>query len=525
MPYNPEYLQIWDSLFFENQDKKRLYSYQSFQGRDRKRQTDELFWRNSNDLGIDLSGMGLTIDNTTGEIQIVFDGTGDNPPIINRWITFTDGTNSVDAADGADTFTFEGLNDATVTVDPATKKVSIDVTGGGLQNLIESVVTDNGTFTASTPTDQVEFLGANGIVTKVVGSQFVFTGPFSHRTFRGDTGSYNASTANATFNITGGTDISTTVSGNEVTIDFTGSAGDPSLWEEDTVGGYLYPKTLTHNVGIGLDDPDEKLAIDGDVKIINTDLTATSGWFGPKIYFESGATGTLPADAELDYYNRQIGAFTFGTGSEYSVIITPELQNGTSTNSKIMTIGGTSGVGDGVLSVIQETANMNDFHPLLSLETDTASPLDTVIMLEAKNTSNSFEFQLFKNGKLINNKFGTGSAFTPTTGNPMVAFLGVQGNGTFVQSTSLPGIDSGADGTSTNTLGVKTISHSLGTTPTTVIVSKQFEDGAPVQAQTFGEMVEVLRGSITSTSFQVKITDRLGGPLSNTFRTVYYIVM
>jgi len=526
MPYNPEYLQIWDSLFFENQDKKRLYSYQSFQGRDRKRQTDELFWRNSNDLGIDLSGMGLTIDNATGEIQIVFDGTGDNPPIINRWITFTDGINSVDAADGADTFTFEGLNDATVTVDPATKKVSIDVTGGGLQNLLESFVTDNGTYTAATPTDQINILGANGVITKFQAGNLVITGPFSHRTFEGDTGTYSASSANATFKITGGADISTTVSGNEVTIDFTGSAGDPSLWEEDTGGGYLYPKTLTHNVGIGLDDPDEKLAIDGDVKIINTDLTAPSGWFGPKIYFESGAAvGSLPVNAEMDYYNRQSGAFTFGTGSEYSVIIVPELQNVTSTNSRIMTIGGTNGIGDGVLSVIQETANMNDVHPLLSLQTDTASPLDAVIMFEAKNTSNSFAFNLFKNGKILNNKYGTGSAFTPTSASPMVAFLGVQGNGTFVQSSSLPGIDSGADGTSTNALGVKTISHSLGTTPTTVIVSKQFEDGAPIQAQVFGEMVEVLRGSITSTQFKVKITDRLGGPLSNTFRTVYYIVM
>ena len=106
-----------------------------------------------------------------------------------------------------------------------------------------------------------------------------------------------------------------------------------------------------------------------------------------------------------------------------------------------------------------------------------------------------------------------------------VSLVGFAANGTLVKADSLPGIDSGSNGLSTNALGVKTITHNLGTTPTTVIVSKQFEDGAPIQAQTFGEMVEVLRGSITSTSFQVKITDRLGGPLSNTFRTVYYIVM
>ena len=521
MPYNPEYLQIWDSLFFENADKKRLYSYQSFQGRDRKRQTDELFWRNSNDLGIDLSGMGLVIDNGTGEITLVFDGTGDDPPIINRWITFTDGTNSVDAADGADTFLFEGLNDATVTVDPATKKVSIDVTGGGLQNLLESFVTDNGTYTAATPTDQINILGSNGVVTKYLAGDLIITGPFSHRTFRGDTGAYNASSANATFNILGGTDIETTVSGNEVTIDFTGTAGDPSLWEEDTGNGYLYPKTLTHNVGIGLDDPDEKLSINGDLKIITTQGPSSPD--GPTIYFESGQV-TSP-NAELDYWNRVDGAFTFGKGSNYSVLISPEIETVIG-NSSIMTIGGTSGFGlGGILTVNQETANMNDAQALLFLETDTSGVLEAVDMMTLFNSSNSFEFAIAKNGAMLNNKYGTGSTFLPTTASPMVAFLGVTGAGNIVQSDSLPGIDSGANGTATNALGVKTITHNLGTTPTTVIVSKQFEDGAPVQAQTFGEMVEVLRGSITSTQFKVKITDRLGGPLSNTFRTVYYIVM
>ncbi len=277
---------------------------------------------------------------------------------------------------------------------------------------------------------------------------------------------------------------------------------------------------MTHNVGIGLDDPDEKLTVDGNLKLIDS-----SNALGSQIMFESGAAGTLPADAEIDYYNRVAGAFTFGNGSEHSVLISPELQNGTSTNSFIMTIGGTSGFGGGILSVLQETATMNDIHPLLFLETDTAAPFDAVPALAVSNTSNGMNFRVFKNGKIDNNKYGTGSTFVPNSSSPMVAFLGVQGNGTFVQSTSLPGIDSGSNGSSTNALGIKTISHNLGTTPTSVIVSKQFEDGAPIQAQTFGEMVEVLRGSITSTQFKVKITDRLGGPLSNTFRTVYYIVM
>ena len=316
MPYTPEYLELWQSLDFANNDKKRLYSYQSFQGRDRKRQTDELFWRNSNELGIDLSGMGFVIDNSTGELTLVFDGTGDNPVEIFKWLTFTDGTNSIDAASGADVFTFEGLNDATVTVDPTNKKVSIDVTAGGLQNLIETITADGpDSFTASSATDTLAVSGNNGVVTKITGSTLQITGPMSHRTFTGDTGTYSATTANSTFNILGGTgiattvsgntvtiennaalqnvfttinadgadtinaltatssfnviggtDITTSISGNSITIDYSGAAAT-SLWTEDTGNGYLYPSTIAHKVGINTATPAEQLTIKGVAQI------------------------------------------------------------------------------------------------------------------------------------------------------------------------------------------------------------------------------------------------------------------
>ena len=316
MPYSPEYLELWTSLEFENADKRRLYSYQTFQGRDRKRQTDELFWRNSNELGIDLSGLGFVIDNTTGEITLVFDGTGDNPAEFYRWLTFTDGTNSIDAANGADVFTFEGLNDATVTVDPTNKKVSIDVSATGtLQNLIETINADGpDSFTASSPTDSIDILGSNGVVTKIVGDVLTITGPMSHRTFTGDSGTYSATSANSTFNILGGTgistavsgntvtiennaalqnafttinsddvntinaltptssfnvlggtDITTSISGNSITIDYTGTGGT-SLWTEDTGSGYLYPSTLAHKVGINTNTPAEQFTVLGNAQ-------------------------------------------------------------------------------------------------------------------------------------------------------------------------------------------------------------------------------------------------------------------
>ena len=83
----------------------------------------------------------------------------------------------------------------------------------------------------------------------------------------------------------------------------------------------------------------------------------------------------------------------------------------------------------------------------------------------------------------------------------------------------------GTDGTVTNTLGEKTITHGCPVTPSVVLLTKQFEKSAPIHPQTVGEQVEVVRGSIGATTFHVRITDSAGSPVSNLFSTVHFMVI
>ena len=571
MPYSPEYLELWTSLEFENADKRRLYSYQTFQGRDRKRQTDELFWRNSNELGIDLSGLGFVIDNTTGEITLVFDGTGDNPAEFYRWLTFTDGTNSIDAANGADVFTFEGLNDATVTVDPTNKKVSIDVTAtGSTQNLIETINADAGTFVASTPTDTIDILGVNGVVTKFTGNVMTVTGPMSHRTFTGDTGTYSASSANSTFNILGGTGITTTVSGNNVTIDSSGAqnafttinsddvntitaltptssfnvlggtdittsisgnsitidytgTGGTSLWTEDTGSGYLYPSTLAHKVGINTNTPAEQLTVKGVTQIQpeNEAITTPVSILKFKNTHHTFTTLTSVGGDPLDTTNLSLGSFKI-ENDKTTLYMTADgsiYQNNT------------SGVGSGILgrpafSVYSDFANTGITHGLQVHTDDTLNPANTVFL--AYNEDTTAPSTPARNGQYFLGDGTVTFAGYRSTNNPSVAsatqdphcLMGFSDTGNIVK-----GAYFGTDGTTTNTLGEKTITHGCPVTPSVVLLTKQFEKLAPIHPQTVGEQVEVIRGSINSTSFQVRITDSAGAPVSNLFRTVHFMVI
>ena len=573
MPYSPEYLELWTSLEFENADKRRLYSYQTFQGRDRKRQTDELFWRNSNELGIDLSGLGFVIDNTTGEITLVFDGTGDNPAEFYRWLTFTDGTNSIDAANGADVFTFEGLNDATVTVDPTNKKVSIDVTATGtLQNLIETINSDGpGSFVASSPTDSIDILGSNGVVTKIVGSVRTITGPMSHREFTGDTGTYSATSANSTFNILGGTgitttvsgntvtidssaslqnvfttinsddvntitaltptssfnvlggtDITTSISGNSITIDYTGTGGT-SLWTEDTGSGYLYPSTLTHKVGINTNTPAEQLTVKGVTQIQPEDETILVPVSVLKFKNTHHTFTTLTSSGGDPLDTTDVSFGNFRIENDFTKLYMTH--NGNIYQNTI------SGSSHGILanpafSVYSDYANTGTTHGLEVVTDDTANP--TNIVLFAYNEDTTAPSTPARNAQSFIGDGTVQFAGYRSTNNPSLAaatqdphcLMGFSDTGNIVKAAYF-----GKDGSATNTLGEKTITHGCPVTPSVVLITKQFEKSAPIHPQTVGEQVEVIRGSINSTSFQVRITDSAGGPVSNLFRTVYFMVI
>ena len=427
MPYSPEYLELWTSLAFENNDKKRLYSYQSFQGRDRKRQTDELFWRNSNELGLDLTGLGFILDNDTGEIELVVDGSGENPVTINRWITFTDGTNSVDADNGADTFTFEGLNDATVTLDPATKKVIIDVTASG------------------------------------------------------------------------------------------------GLWSEDSGTNSLYPTTIGRKVGINTTTPAEQFTVKGVtqidpatigiiqpesiLKFKNTHHTftelvsvggtpsSTTDIFG-SFYIDNSDTSLLLTDEGNIFQNNL-------TGTNRGVLENPafEIYNNNSETS----------IEHGLVVVTDSPTNFNKTL-LMTYNENAATPLTPEINAQEFFADGGVRFRAYRNGVIPTTAFLAGSADVLT---------GFSSDGTLVKFDLKHGIDTSI----LDVWGEKTISHGCLSEPLTIVVSKEFALGAPIHAQTVGEQIEIVRGTITATTFDIRITDAGGVPLSNKFRTVHFIAI
>ena len=410
MPYSPEYLELWTSLAFENNDKKRLYSYQSFQGRDRKRQTDELFWRNSNELGLDLTGLGFILDNDTGEIELVVDGSGENPVTINRWITFTDGTNSVDADNGADTFTFEGLNDATVTVDPSTKKVSIDVTAGG------------------------------------------------------------------------------------------------GLWSEDSGTNSLYPTTIGRKVGINTTTPAEQFTVKGVAQID----PATSG-------------GNPIAKFQMLNSNHTFTTFESIGGTDGKFILTNN-DAGLQMHEDGQFLVNSAGTAPLTLAnvameiVAEQSKGLTSVLALEGDATSTANPL-----FFARNSNDSLSaFTIFGNGALLAAGYRSGNnPVSAVAAGTAVSLTGFASSGMLVKFDLQHGIDTGL----LDVWGEKSISHGCASTPSTIIVSKEFALSAPIHAQTVGEQIEIVRGTINSSTFDIRITDAGGTPLSNKFRTVHFIAI
>lgn len=97
----------------------------------------------------------------------------------------------------------------------------------------KTFVTDAGSITADTPADTLNLFGGSNITTSVSGGNLNinFTGDVAGvtqnlwETFQADTGSTSANTTTDVLTITGGTDISTEIVGDTLTINYTGAGG------------------------------------------------------------------------------------------------------------------------------------------------------------------------------------------------------------------------------------------------------------------------------------------------------------
>lgn len=131
--------------------------------------------------------------------------------------------------DGAGNINVLGGNDITVTGNPGTNTLTIDLDA----NLADTFTTDAGN---AVPAAQVlNILGADGIATSGAGNTVtVGTDGTLADTFNGNVGS--ATPVLGILAIVGGTDITTTAAGSTVTIDFTGTSG-MLVWNEVFVIG------------------------------------------------------------------------------------------------------------------------------------------------------------------------------------------------------------------------------------------------------------------------------------------------
>jgi len=117
-------------------------------------------------------------------------------------------------------------NDTTSKWEPANDDSSGGGGGGTTQNLFEGITADTGSTTASAPTDVLTVAGGTNITTSITGDTLTIdmsgalgdANQNAYGVIGSDSGSKTASSATATINIVGGASISTAVSGDNLTV-------------------------------------------------------------------------------------------------------------------------------------------------------------------------------------------------------------------------------------------------------------------------------------------------------------------
>ena len=150
------------------------------------------------------------------------------------WTKLIDNTDSIGLLDDVDMTVGGGPSDGQVLKwsasnlkwEPANDEAGSGGGGGTTQNLFEGITADTGSTTASAPTDVLTVAGGTEISTSIVGDTLTInmTGALgdanqnAYGVIGSDSGNKTASSTTATINIIGGTGVSTAISGDNLTI-------------------------------------------------------------------------------------------------------------------------------------------------------------------------------------------------------------------------------------------------------------------------------------------------------------------
>lgn len=148
-------------------------------------------------------------------------------------------------ASAGDVITFDGSNN-----------VWAPTTGAPDQNLWETVTADSGLAIANTTTDTLNIIGGSNVTTVIAGDTLTISASGGGldqnlwETITSDSGSTTANTITDTLTIAGGTNVTTAISGDTLTISTTGTP-DQNLWETITAdSGSTTANTTTDTLNI-----------------------------------------------------------------------------------------------------------------------------------------------------------------------------------------------------------------------------------------------------------------------------------
>ena len=169
-----------------------------------------------------------------GMFSVVIDESAAYYATNTAWTKLIDNTDSIGLLDDVDMTVGGGPSDGQVLKwsasnlkwEPANDEAGSAGGGGTTQNLFEGITADTGSTTASAPTDVLTVAGGTEISTSIVGDTLTInmTGALgdanqnAYGVIGSDSGNKTASSTTATINIIGGTGVSTAISGDNLTI-------------------------------------------------------------------------------------------------------------------------------------------------------------------------------------------------------------------------------------------------------------------------------------------------------------------